>query len=70
MEARTPDKLHPLWVQAHNMGDLDGMMALCEPEVCFVTWPAAVSRAAMLFVKPTERSWKPSPAWSSGPKWR
>jgi uncharacterized protein (TIGR02246 family) len=38
MEARTPEKLHPLWVQAHNMGDLDGMMALCEPDVCFVTW--------------------------------
>jgi uncharacterized protein (TIGR02246 family) len=38
MEARTPDQLHPLWVQAHNMGDLNGMMALCEPEVCFVTW--------------------------------
>ena len=38
MEARTPEKLHPLWVQAHNMGDLDGMMALCEPDVCFITW--------------------------------
>jgi len=38
LEARTPDELHPLWVQAHNMGDLDGMMALCEPDVCFVTW--------------------------------
>jgi hypothetical protein len=38
MEARTPEKLHPLWVQAHNMGDLDGMMVLCEREVCFVTW--------------------------------
>jgi hypothetical protein len=38
MEARTPEKVHPLWVQAHNMGDLDGMMALCEPEVCFITW--------------------------------
>ena len=38
MDARTPEKLHPLWVQAHNMGDLDGMMVLCEPEVCFVTW--------------------------------
>jgi ketosteroid isomerase-like protein len=38
MEARTPEKVHPLWVQAHNMGDLDGMMALCEPGVCFVSW--------------------------------
>ena len=38
MEARTPDQLHPLWVDAHNMGDLDAMMALCEPSVCFVTW--------------------------------
>ena len=38
MEARTPESLHPLWVQSHNTGDLDGMMALCAAEVCFVTW--------------------------------
>jgi hypothetical protein len=38
MDARTPEALHPLWVHAHNLGDLDSMMALCEPEVCFVTW--------------------------------
>jgi len=38
MEPRTPEQLHPLWIQAHNMGDLNAMMALCEPSVCFVTW--------------------------------
>src|SRR6266511_1629410 len=38
MEPRTPEQLHPLWIQAHNMGDLDAMMALCERSVCFVTW--------------------------------
>jgi hypothetical protein len=42
MEARTPEKLHPLWVQAHNMGDLDGMMVRCEREVCFV-WTSIAS---------------------------
>jgi ketosteroid isomerase-like protein len=35
-------KLHPLG-QAHNMSDLDGMMALCEPEVCQLPGPAAAS---------------------------
>src|SRR5262245_15878968 len=38
MEARTPEQLHPLWIQAHNLGDLDAMMTLCEPSVCFVTY--------------------------------
>jgi uncharacterized protein (TIGR02246 family) len=46
MQARTPEALHPLWVQAHNRGDLDSMMGLCEPEVCFVTWSGSIVAGA------------------------
>ena len=42
MEARTPEQLHPLWIEAHNASDLDGMMALCESDVSFVTWSGRI----------------------------
>ena len=60
MEPGTPEQLHPLWVQAHNMGDLDAMMALCEPSVCFVTWSARTLLVPPRFVKPTGLLWRPS----------
>ena len=46
MKARTPEALHSLWVHAHNLGDLDSMMVLCEPDVCFVTWSGSIVTGA------------------------
>jgi ketosteroid isomerase-like protein len=37
MVAQTPEEVHPLFVKAHNAGDLDGVMSFLEVGACFVT---------------------------------
>ena len=68
MEARTPEQLHPPWVQAHNVGDLNGMMALCEPGFASSPGQGPALQAQMRFEKPTEQSWRRSLGWSPGPQ--
>ena len=39
MPATSPEALHELWVDGVNRGDLDGLVALYEPEAAFVVRP-------------------------------
>jgi uncharacterized protein (TIGR02246 family) len=36
MPARTPEEAAALWITAFNSGDIDGMMALYDPEAIFI----------------------------------
>ena len=36
MKAQTPEELDPLWTQAFNDGDADGVLSLYEPGAAFV----------------------------------
>ncbi len=39
MPATSPEELHQRWVDGVNRGDLDGLVALYEPEAAFVVRP-------------------------------
>ena len=62
MRAQSPEDLHRLWVDGVNRGDLDGLVALYEPEAAFVAQPGQVvaghaavrdATAGLLALKPT-----------------
>ena len=42
MPATTPEKLHHLWADGVNRGDLDALDTLYEPEAAFVSAPGTV----------------------------
>jgi uncharacterized protein (TIGR02246 family) len=42
MPAQTPDRVHPLFEEAFNAGDLDAMLELFEPDAVFVAQPGQV----------------------------
>jgi uncharacterized protein (TIGR02246 family) len=49
MSARTPEDLHRLWAEAFTSGDLDGLVALYEPDATMVPQPGhAVSGQAAI----------------------
>src|SRR5919106_5038619 len=46
MSATEPEQIHRLFEQAFNAGDLEGLMALYEPEATLVPQPGAVAEGS------------------------
>jgi ketosteroid isomerase-like protein len=46
MPATTPEEIHRLFEDAFNVGDIDGLMALYEPDAAVIPQPGSVAHGA------------------------
>jgi uncharacterized protein (TIGR02246 family) len=46
MPARTPERIHRLFEEAFNAGDLDGLMELYEPDAALIAQPGSVAHGS------------------------